>query len=225
MLFRSADLVNEFTQKAITVLDNHPVNKKRVEQGKLKANVILSRDAGNNIPEFPAICELYNLSFVCLADMNVERGIATLAGMSLVDIPLPSKDLVADCKFRLKKLFEVLPDYNAFYIHIKGPDVPGHDGDCKLKAELISIIDKHFVGELLKKINLDEYVVCITADHSTPCELKAHSDDPVPILISGNNVKADKVQHFSETESKNGELGILPNGTELVPKLVEIMKK
>ena len=221
----SADLVNEFTQKAITVLDNHPVNKKRVEQGKLKANVILGRDAGSTIPQFPAICELYGLSFVCLADMNVERGISTLAGMSLVDIPLPSEDLVKDCQFRLKKLFEVLPDYDAFYIHIKGPDVPGHDGDCKLKAELISIIDKHFIGELLKKIDLDEYVVCITADHSTPCELEAHSDDPVPILISGNNIEADKVQQFSETESKNGELGVLPNGTKLMPKLVKLTKK
>ncbi|MCW4022805.1 MAG: alkaline phosphatase family protein [Candidatus Bathyarchaeota archaeon] len=221
----AADLVNEFTQKAITVLDNHAVNKKRVKEGKLKANAILSRDAGSSIPEFPAICKLYNLSFVCLADMNVERGISTLAGMSLVDIPLPSEDLAKDSQFRLKKLFEVLPDYDAFYIHIKGPDEPGHDGDCKRKAELISIIDKHFIGEMLKKINLDEYVVCITADHSTPCGLKSHSDDPVPILISGNNIKADKVQHFSETESKDGELGILPNGTKLIPKLVELMKK
>ena len=207
------------------VLDNHDVNKKRVQNGQLKANVILSRDAGSTIPDFPAICDIYNMGFVCLADMNVERGIATLAGMSLVDIPLPSKDLVSDCEFRLKKLFEVLPDYDVFYIHIKGPDEPGHDGDCKLKAELISIIDKHFVGELLKKIDLNQYVVCITADHSTPCELKSHSDDPVPVLIAGNNVKADNVQRFSETECKYGELGVLSNGTELIPKLIEFMKK
>jgi 2,3-bisphosphoglycerate-independent phosphoglycerate mutase len=220
----AADLVNEFTQKAIPVLNNHEVNKKRVAQGKLKANVILGRDAGSSIPEFPALCEIYGLGFVCLADMNVERGIATLAGMNLVDIPLPSKDLVADCKFRLKKLFEVIPDYDVFYIHIKGPDEPGHDGDCKLKAELIEIIDKHFIGEVLKKIDLKEYVVCITADHSTPCDLKSHSDDPVPILIAGDSVKADKVQMFSEKECKNGELGVLTKGTELIPKLVKFTK-
>jgi len=221
----AADLVNEFTQKAISVLDNLEINKKRMEQGKLKANVILGRDAGNRIPEFPSICELYNLGFVCLADMNVERGIAILAGMNLVDIPLPSKDLVSDCKLRLKKLFEVLPDYNAFYIHIKGPDEPGHDGDCKRKAEMISIIDEYFIGEIVKKIKLEDYVVCVTADHSTPCELKSHSDDPVPILVAGNDLNPDKVQTFSETECKNGELGVLPNGTKLVPKLVEFMKK
>ena len=221
----SAKLVNEFTIKATQVLDNHEVNQKRAKEGKLKANVILSRDAGSMIPDFPLLSDIYGLDFVCLADMNVERGISKLAGMSLVDLPLPSKDLVSDCKLRIKKLLETLPNYDCFYIHIKGPDEPGHDGDYKLKAELIEIIDQHFVGEMLKHINLDDHLVCITADHSTPCNLKAHSDDPVPVLIAGNNLKPDKVQTFSEAECKQGELGTLSKGTQLIPMLVDYMKK
>ena len=221
----SAKLVNEFTIKATQVLDNHEVNQKRVKEGKLKANVILSRDAGSMIPDFPLLRDIYGLDFVCLADMNVERGISKLAGMSLVDLPLPSKDLVSDCKLRIKKLLETLPNYDCFYIHIKGPDEPGHDGDYTLKAELIEIIDQHFVGEMLKHINLDDHLVCITADHSTPCNLKAHSDDPVPVLIAGNNLKPDKVQTFSEAECKQGELGTLSKGTQLIPMLVDYMIK
>ena len=220
----SAKLVNEFTIKATQVLDNHEVNQKRAKEGKLKANVILSRDAGSMIPDFPLLSDIYGLDFVCLADMNVERGISKLAGMNLVDLPLPSKDLVSDCKLRIKKLLETLPNYDCFYIHIKGPDEPGHDGDYKLKAELIEIIDQHFVGEMLKHINLDDHLVCITADHSTPCNLKAHSDDPVPVLIAGNNLKPDKVQTFSEKECKQGELGTLSKGTQLIPMLVDYMK-
>ncbi|MCW4015665.1 MAG: alkaline phosphatase family protein [Candidatus Bathyarchaeota archaeon] len=221
----SAELVNEFTQKATIVLNQHEVNKKRVQQGKLKANVVLSRDAGNMIPKFPLLRELYGLNFVCLADMNVERGISKLAGMSLVDLPLPSKNLESDCKLRIKKLFKALPNYDGFYIHIKGPDEPGHDGNFKLKSELIEIIDKHFVGEMMQQIDLKDHLVCITADHSTPCALKAHSDDPVPVLIAGNNLQGDSVQSFSEKACKNGELGVLSKGTELVPKLVKFMKK
>ena len=221
----SAKLVNEFTIKATQVLDNHEVNQKRAKEGKLKANVILSRDAGSMIPDFPLLSDIYGLDFVCLADMNVERGISKLAGMSLVDLPLPSKDLVSDCKLRIKKLLETLPNYDCFYIHIKGPDEPGHDGDYKLKAELIEIIDQHFVGEMLKHINLDDHLVCITADHSTPCNLKAHSDDPVPVLITGNKLKPDKVQTFSEKECKQGEIGTLSKGTQLIPMLVDYMKK
>jgi len=220
----SAGLVNEFTTKATSVLDNHEVNIKRVKEGKLKANLVLSRDAGSMIPKFPFLSELYGLRFVCLADMNVERGISSLAGMSLVDLPLPSKSLENDCKLRLKKLFEALPHYDAFYIHIKGPDEPGHDGNYVLKSELIATIDKHFVGPMLQQINLENNIVCITADHSTPCALKAHSDDPVPLLIVGNKLQADTVQRFSEKECKMGELGVLLNGTELMPQLVKNVK-
>ncbi len=220
----SANLVNEFTQKTIPVLDQHEVNKKRLKEGKLKANVIISRDAGHLVPKFPLLSQLYALSFVCLADMNVERGISKLAGMSLVDIPFPSKDLEKDCKLRVKKLLEVLPFYDCFYIHIKGPDEPGHDGDFNLKSQLIATVDKHFVGNMLQQIKVEDNIICITADHSTPCKLKAHSDDPVPLLIAGNKVQGDRVQKFSERECKNGELGVLLNGSDLMPRLVNYLK-
>ena len=221
----SAELVNEFTQKATPVLDQHEVNRRRVKEGKLKANAILSRDAGSMVPKFPPLSELYGLSFVCLADMNVERGISRLAGMSLVDLPLPSKSLEKDCKLRVKKLFEVLPHYDCFYIHIKGPDEPGHDGDFDLKSQLIATVDKHFVGKMLQEINLEDHIICITADHATPCKLKAHSDDPVPLLIAGNKLQCDRVQRFSEKECKMGELGVLLKGTELMPRLVNYVKE
>ena len=141
-----------------------------------------------------------------------------------MDLPLPSKDLEKDCKLRVKKLMEVLPLYDCFYIHIKGPDEPGHDGNCILKSQLIATIDKHFVGNMLQQINLENYLICITADHSTPCKLGAHSDDSVPLLIAGNKLQGDKVMGFSEKECKNGELGVLLSGTDLMPMLVSYLK-
>jgi 2,3-bisphosphoglycerate-independent phosphoglycerate mutase len=221
----SAQLINEFTMKATLVLDQHQVNRRRVKEGKLKANVILSRDAGTRVPNFPPLSELYGLNFICLADMNVERGISRLAGMNLVDLPLPSKNLEKDCELRVKKLLAILAHYDCFYIHIKGPDEPGHDGDFNLKTRLIATVDKYFVGEMLRQINLEDYVVCITSDHATPCKLKAHSDDPVPFLIAGNKLQKDKVQRFSERACKMGELGVLLKGSELMPRLVKYVKE
>jgi 2,3-bisphosphoglycerate-independent phosphoglycerate mutase len=221
----SAELVNEFTRKATPVLDRHEVNLRRVKDGKLKANAVISRDAGSVVPQFPSLNELYGLNFVCLADMNVERGISRLAGMSLSDVPLPSESLEKDCELRLKKLFEVLPRYDGFYVHIKGPDVPGHDGDYELKSRLIATVDKHFVGELLQRLSLEDCVICITADHATPCKLKSHSDDPVPLLVAGNKIQGDRVQKFSEKDCKLGELGVLSKGTELMPLLVKFVKE
>ncbi|KPV64262.1 MAG: 2,3-bisphosphoglycerate-independent phosphoglycerate mutase [Candidatus Bathyarchaeota archaeon BA2] len=221
----SANLVNEFTEKSRTILEEHEVNKRRVAQGKLSANVILTRDAGHRLPEFFNINEQYGLRFVCLADMPIEKGISRLAGMQIVDLPPPSKSLEKDCILRVKKLLEALPSHDCFYIHIKGPDEPGHDGNFNLKTKLIAIVDRHFLGNMLQKIKLEDYVVCVTADHSTPCKLKAHSDDPVPLLISGNKIQGDEVQKFSEKECKKGKLGILERGTELMPKLIMELKE
>lgn len=221
----SAKLVNEFTQKTIEILDQQEVNKKRVKEGKLKANVILTRDAGHRLPKFPFLDQQYGFSFACLADMPAERGISKLAGMHMVYLPSPSKNLERDCKLRVKKLLETLSLHDSFYIHIKGPDEPGHDGNFNLKTHLIATVDKHFVGNMLQEICLEDHVICVTADHSTPCKLRAHSDDPVPLLISGNKIQADKVQRFSEKECKKGELEILPHGTELMPILVHYLKE
>jgi len=220
----SAGLVNVFTQKSHVILDKHEVNKRREEQGDLKANVILTRDAGHLLPKFFNINERYGVRFLCLADMPVERGIAKLAGMDLADLPPPSHDLEEDCKIRVKKLLDLLPNYDCFYLHIKGPDEPGHDGRVHLKAQLIATIDRHLFGELFPKIDLKNYVICVTADHSTPCRLKAHSDDPVPVLISGDKIQGDGVRGFSERECRNGSLGILAQGTELMPKLIALLK-
>jgi len=221
----SANLVNEFIEKSSVILEEHEVNKRRVAEGKLSANVILTRDAGQRLPKFFNINERYNLRFVCLADMPIEKAISKLAGMHIVDLPPPSKSLEKDCILRVEKLLEALPSYDCFYIHIKGPDEPGHDGNFNLKTKLITTVDKHFFGNMLQKINLEDYIVCVTADHSTPCKLKAHSDDPVPLLISGNKIQGDKVQKFSEKECEKGMLGVLKRGTELMPKLIMQLKE
>lgn len=221
----AATLVNEFVEKSHRILEEHEINKKREREGKLKANIILTRDAGHLLPKFFKINEKYGVKFASLADMPVEKGISKLAGMHVVQIPPPSENLWKDCELRVGKLLEVLPFYDGFYVHIKGPDEPAHDGNFNHKKQLIETIDKAFFGELLHKISLEKHIICVTADHSTPCKLKAHSDDPVPVLISGNNVEANGADKFSERDCAKGSLGVLARGTELLPKLIQYLKK
>ncbi|MGQ9552135.1 MAG: alkaline phosphatase family protein [Candidatus Bathycorpusculaceae bacterium] len=220
----AANLVNEFTEKSHKIWDKHEINRTRAAKRKLKANVILTRDAANLLPKFPNINEKYNAQFVSLTDMPVERGISKLVGMQTVAIPPPTQNLRKDCESRAKHLLGLLPDYDCFYIHIKGPDEPGHDGNFNLKASTISMIDKYFFGRVLPNLNPEEFVICVTSDHSTPCELKAHSDDPVPVLISGDKIRGDNLAKFSERECRNGSLGTLKRGTELMPQLISLIK-
>jgi 2,3-bisphosphoglycerate-independent phosphoglycerate mutase len=220
----SAELVNEFTRKSHVVLEGHVINRRRAAEGRLRANTILMRDAGHQIPRFFHIGKRYNVKFVSLVDMPVERGISTLAGMHPIGLPQPSQDFGEDCQLRARKLVDLLQAYDCFYIHIKGPDEPAHDGNAKRKAHLITMIDKYLVGPLLKDVPLDNTVICVTADHSTPCKLKAHSDDPVPIVISGGKAKCDDVHRFSEKACMKGSLGLLARGAELMPILINSIK-
>jgi len=221
----SADLVNEFTKKSHLVLDEHEVNRKRTTAGKLKANLILSRSPANRLPRLFNINEKYGVQFACLLDMPVERGICRLAGISTIPLPPPSGDLKHDSVIRAKGLLEAASFYDCFYIHIKGPDEPGHDGDPQLKKHLIEIIDEHFLGSVLPHIKIDEWIICVTADHSTPCKFKTHSDDPVPLLISGDSVSGDGIEKFGERECRKGSLGVLEKGSDLMPRLMNLLKR
>jgi 2,3-bisphosphoglycerate-independent phosphoglycerate mutase len=221
----SASLVNEFIDKSHKLLEKNPINVKRTCQGKLKANVVLTRDAGHLLPKFFNISEHYKLNFGCLADMHAERGIAQLAGMEAALLPPPSGNIKKDCEVRVKAILKALPNHDCLYIHLKGPDEPGHDGNCTIKTQIISAIDKHFFGPLLKQISFENNLICVTTDHATPCSLKVHSDTPVPVLISGDHIGNGKAVKFCEKECAKGNLGIIDHGYELMPKLMALLKK
>ncbi len=180
----SAELLNEFTKKSQEVLDKSFVNKKRAGQGKLKANVILSRDAGNEVPKLYSISEKYKKKWAILADMPLELGIGKLCGMKVIDLPLPTFTK-KDYPERVDKTLSAMEEYDCLYIHIKGPDLFGHDGDFEGKKNSIEEIDKYYFEPLLKKIKLDETIIVVTGDHATPCINKSHSAEPVPIVIAG----------------------------------------
>lgn len=206
----AAALTNEFLEKSTDVLNNSEVNKSRIKDNKLPGNLILTRDAGASLPKFPDINKKFNLKFGCFVEMPVERGIALLTNMDIVEIPLPTGDAQKDYPLRADKVIEAMSKYDALYIHLKGPDEPAHDGDFKKKKISIEDIDKHFFGKLLPKIDLSNTLIAITADHSTPCKIKAHSGDPVPLLICGGGVKkSDGLNSFGEGQAKKGSLGEL----------------
>ncbi len=220
----SAKLVNEFIRKTHDLWENHKVNKKRAAEGKLKANLLLTRDASDKLPNFFNINERYNVNFAALADMQAESGIAKLAGMEASLLPPPTGNIKQDCELRVKRLVELLPKHDCFYIHLKGPDESGHDGNCYRKTDVISAIDEFFFGKLLREIKLKDFVICVTSDHATPCSLKVHSDTPVAILVTGGKVKEERVEKFSERACEGGSLGILDHGWMLMPSLMEILE-
>ncbi len=217
----AAELVNEFTRKSREVLDGHPVNQRRRDQGHLPANVILLRDAGDHLPQVPPIRERFGVEFGCFVEMPVERGIATLLGMAIIEVPLSAGDRTRAYRDWARRAAEELPHHDGLYLHLKGPDEPGHDGDCAGKREVIALIDREFFGEALPRIRLEETVIAVTADHATPCALRGHAADPVPLLIAGGGVASDGSRVFSERAAASGKLGLLL-GVDLLPLLTRL---
>ena len=205
---RAADVVNEFTAKAQGVLEKSKVNSARKKEGKLVANAVLFRDAETEIRAPPRV---YGFNkWAVLADMPLEIGIGKLLGMKVVRIPLPTFS-AADYRKRAEKTIAVLKKFGGVYVHIKGPDLFGHDGDAVGKKKSVEDIDRFFFGPLLKKLELDDARIAVTADHSTPCELKAHSADPVPFLIMGKGIAEKGSSKFGECDCRKG--GIKPAKT------------
>jgi len=216
----AADLTNEFIEKSRRVLEAAEVNVRRREAGKLMGNLILTRDAGDRLPSFPSIADRFGARFGCFVEMPVERGIAMLTGMEIVEL----KDLAGSPREDYPKIVKIveqrLPDFDGLYIHLKGPDIPAHDGKPKEKLEMIEAADSAFFGPLLEVIDMDEVVMAITADHSTSCVLKAHSSHPVPLAVIGGGGEADGIDRFSEESCDGGSLGVI-KGEELMPILID----
>ena len=219
---RAAHLTNEWLATAFDALTASDVNRRRLSAGKLPGNFILTRDGGDHVPKLEPFRKKFGLEMGCFVEMPVELGIARLMGMGVVEAPTGIP--VTEQYERWAALaLEAIEGYDGLYIHIKGPDVPAHDGDHDGKIASIESIDSTFFGGLLSELDLDRSVVAVTADHSTSCKRRAHTDGPVPLLVSGGNVWSDAVQSFGETASRRGEIGHLL-GPEIMPRLVDAAK-
>lgn len=201
----SARLVNEFTEKAIGVLRGSGVNERRRSMGMLEANCILLRDAGSRLPRVEPISSRYDAVFACIVDMPVEYGIARVTGMAILD-----GGGMKDYEIKARRALEALSRYDAVYVHLKGPDEFGHDGNARGKEESIEEIDAKFFGELNTHAS-DRIFVVVSGDHSTPCIKKAHSADPVPLLVSStsSDYRNDGLGRFTEREARRGSIGYL----------------
>lgn len=214
----TSNLVNEFNEQSIEIMRNSQVNHRRREQGKKLLSCILLRDAGNKYPVVKPINEKYAMNFSCIVDMPVELGISRVLKMKAFEAggltDYEEKALVAS---------KAMGTQNAIYVHLKGPDEFGHDGDAVGKMKSIEEIDRRFFRTLLENIDSDKVAVVVSADHSTPCINKGHSDDPVPVLVSGNFVKNDGTTRMTEAQAKKGSIGLI-QGADVVSTALDLIK-
>jgi 2,3-bisphosphoglycerate-independent phosphoglycerate mutase len=214
----TAKIVNEFSKQVIEICKNSNINQKRTEKGEKNLSCILLRDAGNKFPQVIPINEKYKMNFSCIVDMPVELGISEVLEMKAFEA-----GGLTDYEEKARVAAKSMETQNAIYVHLKGPDEFGHDGDAIGKMKNIEEIDQRFFKTLLENIDSSKVAIVISADHSTPCINKGHSDDPVPVLVSGDFIKKDGTTRMTEQQAKSGSIGLI-QGAQVIEKSLELIK-
>jgi 2,3-bisphosphoglycerate-independent phosphoglycerate mutase len=181
---RTAELINKFSLAAKQALSEHS-----------PANMVLLRGL-SMLPELDTMNEVYKLSPAAIARYPMYKGLARLLGMEIYEVE-------GDIEEELDVLKDCYDKHDFFFIHIKGTDSAGEDGDFKRKVDIIQKADT--VLSRLESLHPD--VIVVTGDHSTPALLKGHSWHPVPCLIQSKYCRPDKVKEFSEFACSLGSLG------------------
>lgn len=202
----TAYFINLFTQQAQEILEKSKTNLARKNQGKMQANCILVRDGGILPDKLPSFYDKYHLKLGMFGQLPSEKAIADLIGAEFNYTK--ALELQLDDIYLTQIARDVILNKNdVVYIHLKGPDEPGHDQAPHKKVQAIEKIDKYFMSELKKHLSPEDMVI-VTCDHATPCTLGIHSSDPVPILICGQSVEADGTICFSEKDAALGKANI-----------------
>ena len=218
---QSAEIVNSFSNQVIAVLKDSKVNQRRISEGLLPINCILLRDAGNRYPHLQPINDKFKLNFASLVDMPVEIGISKILGIAPYDSGKSD-----EYELKSKILVDRINDHDFFYVHLKGPDEFGHDGNAVGKKNSIEEIDNLFFKSLMEKLNNfkdKDIIFIISGDHSTPCIKKAHTDDPIPLLVSGSNIENDGTLRFTEEYASKGKIGKIL-GSEVIYRSLSLLK-
>ncbi|MEE0944066.1 MAG: cofactor-independent phosphoglycerate mutase [Clostridia bacterium] len=211
----------EFMMKSEQILKNHPVNQKRIAEGKNPANSIWIWGEGSK-PVLERFEDKFGVKGSVISAVDLIKGIANCADMNSIDVEGACGTYETNFDGKAQAALDTLLDGADFvYIHMEAPDECGHQGDALHKKLSVELIDNKVVGFLkdeLGKRGID-YRMLILPDHPTPIKLKTHVSDPVPyILFDSTGNKGSGLDYNEKNAESTGVY--LAEGTELMKKLL-----
>lgn len=217
----TAELLNDLILKSQPLLENHPVNLKRAAAGKDKANSIWPWSPGYK-PDMKTLLDLYNLkSGSVISAVDLIRGIGVYAGLKVIHVEGMTGLWNTNYEGKAQAAIEALKTDDFVYLHIEASDEAGHEGDVDLKIKTIEYLDTRIVKPIIDEVTTwDEPVtIAILPDHPTPCDIKTHTNKPVPFIIYRPDETPDDVQVYNEFTCEKGSYGLL-KGMEFMQRLI-----
>lgn len=207
----TATYLNNLIIKSQELLKDHPINKKRIAEGKDPANSIWPWSPGYR-PKMQTLQELYGIkSGSVISAVDLIMGIGKYAGLKLIHVEGATGLYDTNYEGKAQAAIDALKNDDFVYLHIEASDEAGHEGDYELKKKTIEYLDSRVVKTIYEATkDWDEPItIAILPDHPTPCHLRTHTNKPVPFLIYRSNGEVDSVQVYDEFESAKGDFGIL----------------
>lgn len=216
-----ADEVKAIMLESKEALENHPVNQKRVEEGKEPCNMVWFWGQGT-MPDMPKMEDVYGLKGAVITGVDLIKGLGVCSGCTNLDVPGATAFFDTDYKAKGEYAVNALKDNDIVFVHVEAPDEAGHAKNLEEKVKGIENIDKHILAPLLEALENEykDFKIAVLPDHPTPIDVGTHTRDPVPIAIYSSKDEADDVLVYDEDSVKDGALGELV-GCNLLKLLLE----
>lgn len=208
----TADLLNRLILQSQALLQQHPVNQKRIAEGKDPANSIWPWSPGYR-PAMQTMQQLYGIrKGAVISAVDLVRGIGIYAGLEVIRVKGATGLYNTNYEGKVQAALQALHKGCDFvFLHIEASDEAGHEGDVALKVRTIENFDKRIVGVIREALmQWDEPVaIAVLPDHPTPCAIRTHTNTPVPFLVYKPGEESDSVDHFDEFAVRNGKYDLL----------------
>lgn len=208
----TADLLNDLILRSQALLNNHPVNLKRMAEGKDPANSIWPWSPGYR-PQMERLSDRFPQikRGAVISAVDLINGIGYYAGLRRINVEGATGLYDTNYENKVSAALEALRTDDFVYLHIEASDEAGHEGDVPLKIMTIENLDKRVVGPIYQAIKdwNEPVAIAVLPDHPTPCELRTHTAEPVPFLIWYPGITPDEVQTFDEVAALQGAYGLM----------------
>ena len=195
-----SDKLNKLIIKSRKILEKHPVNIKRVNEGQNPVSSIWLWGQGT-APEMPTLEMLYGITGSVISAVDLVKGIGHYAKMKIIDVPGATGYLDTNYEGKVDYALDSLNEVDLTMIHIESTDETGHVGKAELKIQAIEDFDERVVGRVLEGIkNFGNYRILVMSDHPTPIDLRTHVNEPVPFAIFDSSDTTIKNSSFLYTE-------------------------
>ncbi|ABK14336.1 MAG: cofactor-independent phosphoglycerate mutase [Methanothrix sp.] len=215
-----AHILIDIMERARPLLEEHPVNRRRVSMGLKPANMIWLWGQGP-APSMPRFHEIYGLKGAVISAVDLLKGLGVCAGWRVIDVPGATGTIDTNYAGKVRAALEALGSVDLVYLHIEAPDEAAHSGDVEQKIRAIELFDERVVGPMIHGLERsgEAWRVLLLPDHPTPIEIRTHSTDPVPFAIAGSGVCVDSVDAFDEISASEGGYGMI-EGNDLIRLLI-----